>query len=784
MALGANEVALNQWTADHLRAKVGDLLVLDYYQRQPNGGLVEVRSDQPEIGLTLRVARILPIEGLAIDPSLTPEHPGLTDADSIADWDPPEGIAIDQRLVTKDDEEYWDKYKAAPKIFVNLATARRLWGNIYGDLNSIRLPADKSDAFAAELMKRIDPASMGLAFTAIRHEQLAAASGPTDFAGLFVGFSFFIIAAAAMLLAMLFRLGIEQRARQFGLLGALGFTPRTLYRLSLVEGVLLAIAGAILGTAAAVGYTALMIYGLRTWWVGAVGTTALRLHVNPRTLAIGFVASLLVAVCAIVWAVWRLRRAEAAALLGGSHRSDTTAVGGGRAARMIGLIGACAGVGLVVLGIVKPEYAQATFLAGGAVLLAATLTYIAGRLRPGARGAVSPGGSWSLDSLGIRNAGRNRARSVTTVALIAFASFVLVTVASMRQQPPADTRDPKTGTGGYQLILNSETPLLGDLNTRAGRNMLGIAELGEVTLSRAEFTSMRSWAGQDISCLNITKPSSPTILGVPPSLVEQNRFAFARTEKDADNPWTLLTRKYGPDEIPVITDDETARYILKLGLGETLPINDQLNRPRKLRLVATLSHSIFQGEMLMSEENFRTLFPSQSGYGVVLVEAPDDALPQLRQLLGAELDDFAVSIERTSDRLARYQEVANTYLSAFQTLGALGLMLGTIGQAVILLRSLVERRSELALLAAIGFRSAARTRLVLAENGFLLLLGLAVGTFCALVGVAPALYSGRDINLPRVALTLVVILVFGMLVLAAATHLATRRVTPAALRAE
>src|SRR5687767_7516953 len=111
-------------------------------------------------------------------------------------------------------------------------------------------------------------------------------------------------------------------------------------------------------------------------------------------------------------------------------------------------------------------------------------------------------------------------------------------------------------------------------------------------------------------------------------------------------------------------------------------------------------------------------------------------------------------------------------------------MLGTVGLAVILLRSLVERRSELALLAAIGFRSAARTRLVLAENVFLLVLGLAVGTFCALVGVAPAIVAGRDINLLRVGFTLVIILAFGTIVLAAATRLATRRVTPAALRPE
>jgi hypothetical protein len=45
---------------------------------------------------------------------------------------------------------------------------------------------------------------------------------------------------------------------------------------------------------------------------GAVGTTAMQLHVLPRTLVIGLVASLLVAMAAIAWASWdvggRMRR--------------------------------------------------------------------------------------------------------------------------------------------------------------------------------------------------------------------------------------------------------------------------------------------------------------------------------------------------------------------------------------------------------------------------------------------------------------------------------------------
>ena len=93
----------------------------------------------------------------------------------------------------------------------------------------------------------------------------------------------------------------------------------------------------------------------------------------------------------------------------------------------------------------------------------------------------------------------------------------------------------------------------------------------------------------------------------------------------------------------------------------------------------------------------------------------------------------------TAERLQSYLAVENTYLSTFQALGGLGLLLGSLGLAVVLLRSVWERRGELALLRALGFRRLTLGWLVLAENGFLLLLGLAAGTVSALVAAAPHL---------------------------------------------
>lgn len=786
--LADGEIALNAWAAEQLGAKVGDTVRLAYYRREAGGGELKVVESDP-----LKIASVVPMTGLGADPTLTPAYKGLTDAASVSQWDPPAGVEIDKSKVTKADEAYWDAHRAAPKLFVNPATARRLWGGAFGDVTSLRVPAGRADVFAAALRAKIDPAAMGLAFAPIRQRQLEAAGGSTDFAMLFVGFSFFLIAAAALLVAMLLRLNIEQRARQLGLLASIGFAPRPLRGLALTEGMTLALIGGVVGLAAAVGYTWLMVAGLRTWWQGAVGTTAMRLYVEPRTLAIGLGSSLCVAFVAVLWGVWRVGRTPEARLLAGGWNDPSDATRrGGRWTGRLGLAGFGVGVLLLIVGAAKSAWAQGAFMAGGALLLTSCLMILSSQLRSRRPSGSRPfAAAASLERLAMRNASRNAARSVLSAGLIAFAAFTLVTVASLKQGEPRDTQDRQSGAGGFRLILQSGIPLTGDLAAPGGRELLGVSDPRADLWRRAAFVSMRRWAGQDASCLNLTRPDSPTILALPPAATAgawKGRFEFARTIREVDDPWTLLDEPTGdPNVVPVVADNETAQYILKLGLGQTLdkPVIDPLGRPRRLKLVGTLSHSIFQSELLMSEANFLRLFPSQGGFGTVLVEASADDAAEVQRRLNTDLADYAVTVDTTAARLAAYAEVANTYLSTFQTLGSLGLMLGAIGLAVVLLRGLVERRAELALLTAIGFAPAARVKLVLAENAFLLVLGLLIGAGCALVGILPTLTaSAQTINLTGLFATLAGVLVVGLAGLAVAVWIGQRQITTADLRAE
>ena len=188
------------------------------------------------------------------------------------------------------------------------------------------------------------------------------------------------------------------------------------------------------------------------------------------------------------------------------------------------------------------------------------------------------------------------------------------------------------------------------------------------------------------------------------------------------NPWLSLSRKReAGGAIPVVLDQNTAMYSLHLygGVGEEFEIDSPRGGKIKLQVVGLLANSIFQGDLIVSEENFERLFPDVSGYRLFLVTAPPADIKQVADALDSALGDYGFSAQTTAARLETFFAVQNTYLSTFRSLGGLGLLLGTIGLAAAQLRSVVERRGELALMQACGFRRRRLSQMILLENAAL-----------------------------------------------------------------
>ncbi len=797
---GLPDIVLNEWAARELGARKGDPVTLEYYVWEESGRL-STRSAE------FRLAGVVPIEGEAADRDLVPEYPGITGSNSLADWDPP--FPIDLSRVRPRDEDYWDEHRTTPKAFITHARAQELWRTRFGGLTSLRLrgreaatAASSLETFSAALRGTLEPSTAGLNVFAVRAEGLEASRGATDFGEYFLYFSFFIVVSALLLTALFFRLGVEQRLREVGLLGAVGYTRGRVRAIFLAEALVLASLGCLVGVPGAYAYAWLLMKGLRTWWVGAVGTTALELHAGPLPFVFGVVGGLAAALVCIVLTLRGLRHASARSLLAGGRSweadSDLTSkrrfvFSSARLRLLVPSLAFVAGVAFLLAASLGTVGQAAGFFGGGALLLVALLGFQSAWLKSRGRGTLGGGGWWSVSRLGMRNATYRPGRSVLCITLIAAAAFIIVAVdAFRRDDSAAAARERDSGGGGYELLAESLLPVVHDPNTPEGRDALNLKGAGDASaLEGVELARFRLRPGDDASCLNLYRPSQPRILAPTDAFRREGRFAFGGT-LDAEgesktNPWLLLDREFADGAVPFVADANSAAYVLHVGLGEDFLLERGGGQePLRLRLVATLADSIFQGELIVSERNFLRYFPEQEGYRVFLIDLPEGrAGADVAAALEARLSDFGFDAASTSERLAGFHRVENTYLSTFQMLGGLGLALGTLGLAAVLLRNVLERRRELALLRAVGYDRRHFGLMILAENALLLACGLLTGTLCALLAIAPVV-SARGGRLPftSLGLLLAAVVVAGLAASLVATAAALRAPLLAALREE
>jgi putative ABC transport system permease protein len=749
---------LNEWAAEDLGATVGDTVALDYFLWSDEDGL-----DTSSAEFTL--AGVVPMDGIGGDQTLTPEYPGISDAADMTSWDPP--FPVDLKRVRPKDEEYWDRYRAAPKAIIALAEGQRLWGSRYGKVSSLRLSGDAPiDA------RGIDPTVAGITARNVRAEAVTAAQGTTDFGEYFLYFSFFLVVSALLLAYLFFAVGLEQRTTEVGILASMGFSPSRIRGVFVREGAILAVIGAIIGTVAAIGYSALILYGLRTWWVGAVGTTDLRLHMAPGFLAGGVIAALLVGLAALWLGVRAMSRRSARSLLKGetaARSARSTMVT--RAVAGLFLIAGAALLGAALSGVMDPT---AGFFGAGGSWLVGGLCAASIYLRRRRSSSPLSRGLRGLFALGIRHTSVRPARSVLSLALIAFASFVLVSVGAFKKDVSASTNDPRSGTGGYALMAESVAPLMHDPNTPAGRDGLGL-ETADPIVSQTTVARFRLRPGDETSCLTLYRPTNPRIIAPEPRFFEQPRFSFASSmaaaAEEIANPWLLLNRTFEDGAIPAIADQTTLMYVLHLGIGDDFTFTPEGHGPVRLRIVGALADSFLQSELMIGEQAFVRLFPKHEGYRVWMIETPSSApgatggkpaADDVTTHLEDRLSDYGVDVIDTHQRWAAYHQVENTYLATFQALGSLGLLLGTVGLGAVLARNVLERRREIGLLRAVGYSPGDIRAMVLSEGMILVTSGLALGAGCAIVAIAPALRD-RAQSLPLVSLggLLVAVLVTG-----------------------
>ncbi len=778
-SLAENEIVLNQWAAFNIGSQVGDRIVLTYFEPETTHGDQIERSAEftlkavaklTEPSLPYQVRRrnqVTPAvfdlpPTVANDPDLTPEVPGITDAESIERWDLPFATADKIRPA---DDEYWDNYRTTPKAFVSLAAGKKLWSSRFGQTTSFRIPisAGSEEQVKSKLLDQFvaDDTQLGFELIPIKRNGLKASAGSTPFGFLFLALSMFVIASALILVALLFRLSLQQRAAEIGVLLAMGFRRNQVSRLWIYEMLIVATLGGALGILIGTGYAAVMIYGLKTWWVGAISRPFLQLYINPLTLLLGWLCGLIVCLLTIVGSIRRAGRYSVNSLLGGSlDRPNRRSRGQGKLTLVMALaMTAVALILAIVASRLGGEPQAGAFMGSGFLMLTALLMLTFRFLTGPARRRTDH--SLSLPRLAGISGRRNPLRSTLTIGLVGVASFLIMSVSSFRLSPTLE------GTAGFDWIAKSDQPIFADLGSADQQKDL----LGERLSDSCRFFSIRYKPGQDASCNNLYQSTQPQVLGVSDAFVESfdpqnvDKFRWASTiatdQQQIKNPWRMLYQTSDDGAIPVIIDKNTANYSLKIfATGGDYEVHYDSGQQVKFRVVGFLENSVLQGSLIISEANFVKAFPRVSGYRYFLINGSK----QDADILEDRLSDQGFDARSAPQLLAEFQKVQNTYISTFQSLGALGLLLGTLGLAAVQIRSVLEQRKELGLMRSVGFSRGQLSRMVLMENAWLLLLGLGVGISSALFATLPHYWiGGASVPWTDLALLFAIILAAGLL---------------------
>ena len=185
-------------------------------------------------------------------------------------------------------------YRTTPKAFIPLSVGQELWQSRFGKLTSLRIipPTEaardrRADKFKQKLKTVLEPASMGLRCFSRAPRGFGSVARSYRLRRVLSLLQFLPGCFGLMLAALFFKLGVEQRLREIGVLRCNGFSGRENSQ---------AVSD---GRCVACGCRKLAGFGgrhrlwpaddvwLRTWWVDAVGTTMLRLHVSPVSHASG-----------------------------------------------------------------------------------------------------------------------------------------------------------------------------------------------------------------------------------------------------------------------------------------------------------------------------------------------------------------------------------------------------------------------------------------------------------------------------------------------------------------
>lgn len=701
-----HEIAIHHWLAEDLNLRIGDILTINY-------DTLSTMRKKVRNSTQFKVTHILDSKKLDQLNYLSSFIPGMSDSDHCRDWE--SGFDIDFSKIRKKDEAFWEKYQSSPKAFISLKSGKAFWNNPFGNQTEIFIESSEGpDTISNTILKTLPNYSFSIIpiKTAFEH----AANQSFDFTSLFIALSFFLFISVFIIAYLQFTVLIEERSEELKLFQTLGFNDKVIKKILRIEFIFIIFLSAIIGACLSPLSTNMILNLLTTSWSETTQLQSLPFSFSLSSILNGAIIHFLVC---LSFFHFTLRK-----VLNKKEKSKPIKR---TFSQYISITFFVIGFFLYITPYQNQTQAYLfSFLAGLSVLTACTflLSFL---LNYFSKRTISPFTRWTVI---IRNINQLKTQHLLSSILLASGLFFSLTMQNFKLDFN-DIKMQKEGFLPYHTFLTCHTP---QYQSPKALNQDLLNKEEKLILQEAQFVPLYSSNGDDASCLNLIRKKTPPIYGIETKQLDPNFLKINNSLFNESSVKELLQKTLDSENtLPIIIDEASMMWNLKMFLGDYFEFKNHHGETFKLKIVGTTAPNLLQGKVLLSAENFKKYIQQDLSYDFFLVSSKEP-YEQLKSILQKITFKNNIETQKSSSMLSAFNEVQNTYLIIFQSLGLLSILLGSIGFSLNIIRNFFNRSIDHDLLKSLGFSSIKKIKLTFYENTTVFTTALFIATVSVLIG--------------------------------------------------
>jgi len=368
-------------------------------------------------------------------------------------------------------------------------------------------------------------------------------------------------------------------------------------------------------------------------------------------------------------------------------------------------------------------------------------------LRRASRGAGRP-----VLTTAISYPTEKRFRTGMTVAMFALILF-MVTLISMVQGLQASSLETfvRQQSGGYDVIAYTTT--YGEIPNFRQILQQNFTDLNQTLLGGSNGVSSASVLPAKVQAVGGNRTYDYTLWGIDNFLIRSNGYGFTsflpsfvnestglrQDLTTRESVWLSLRANHtlaivdrtaaGPNQF--VPDESRLRVVP----GDKIRAFDAAGRTVNLTIVGVLEQALqFTSGVFVDQDVVRAVFPVQERYTAYFFQmAPTADVGAFRADLEHVFFPYGLQTIDIREEIGRAFDASQQVLTLMEAYLGIGLLVGIAGLAVITLRAVVERRTQIGALRAIGFTRRMVLSVFLLEIALIAVLGVGIGVALGIV---------------------------------------------------